>query len=63
MQRLLRETDGYKRFVASALSGTLSHAYLLIFDDGKYLPVALKECGLLRLKSFVDPWEKPPDFI
>lgn len=43
MQRLLRETDGYKRFVASALSGTLSHAYLLIFDDGKYLPVALKE--------------------
>lgn len=43
MRQLLTETDGYKRFCESAKNGTLSHAYLILFDDGKYLPVALKE--------------------
>ncbi len=42
MQRLLTETDAYKRFYSSAESGALSHAYLIVFDDGKYLPLALK---------------------
>lgn len=41
MQRLLTETDAYKRFYAKAQSGALSHAYLIVFDDGKYLPLAL----------------------
>jgi DNA polymerase-3 subunit delta' len=40
---LLRETDAYKRLVREWEKGTLSHAYLVTFDDGKYLPLALAE--------------------
>ncbi len=43
MRRLLTETDGYQRFAMSASSGALSHAYLIVFDDGKYLSLALQE--------------------
>ncbi|MBQ8320464.1 MAG: hypothetical protein IJX81_06250 [Clostridia bacterium] len=43
MRQLLRETDAYRRLVKEADGGKLSHAYLVVFDDGKYLPLALTE--------------------
>lgn len=43
VRELLRQTDAYRRMVREGEKGTLSHAYLVVFDDGKYLPLALTE--------------------
>ena len=43
MRELIRETDAYRRLVSEGEQNTHSHAYLVVFDDGKYLPLALKE--------------------
>ncbi len=45
MRELLRSTTAYKTVGAEAAKGTLSHATLVIFPDGKYLRSLLRECA------------------
>ena len=42
MRQLLQTTEAYRRLLRQAQNGNLKHDYLLVFDDGKYLPLALK---------------------
>lgn len=43
MKDLIRNTNAYQRLVSQRNDGTLSHAYLVVFDDPVHTKTALKE--------------------
>lgn len=47
MRTLINNTTAFQRLKTQREKGSLSHAYLLVFDDAKHLSTALKECAKL----------------
>ena len=61
MIELLQNTQAYRLLKRECEGGANSHAYLLLFDDGRNLRTALKEFAKVLFSAYSDGWDEPTE--
>ena len=61
MIELLQNTQAYRLLKRECEGGVSSHAYLLLFDDGRNLRTALKEFAKVLFSAYSEGWDEPTE--